>query len=157
MFGSRYTNQAQQQDIGFTVDTWLGTEDINPEIREKGVAALEEKGFCLMKGALTKEEVRRVQEILHIDISTTSPTSIAIDQTDKNVQQDRFTVGRMHSLLRGSSYDDKLRWFHKAWMPIVSQYMNQFNKDGSRMPFVSEVQIVLFFYIPSLVRSSLSV
>ena len=88
-----------------------------------------------------------MQDILHIDISTTSPTSIAIQQTDQNVQQDRFTVGRMHSLLRGSSYDDKMRWFHKAWMPIVSQYMSKFNEDGSRMPFVSEVQIVRFQFL----------
>ena len=57
MFGSRYTFQAQKQDIGFTVDPWLGREDVQPETCEKAVAALDEKGFCLMKGALSPDEV----------------------------------------------------------------------------------------------------
>jgi len=142
-FGSRSSHDAAGIDIGCTVPLYVLDSNapvLSVSAREAAVANLQENGLCLLKNAVESTVVERAREALQLDMTRATHTGQALKKQDPNVWMSRFTTGRLHCLLRGTTVEDLLAGWQTAWLPVVHEYMA--TPTGKRL-FLSEIQLIV--------------
>ncbi|PFH34341.1 Phytanoyl-CoA dioxygenase (PhyH) superfamily protein [Besnoitia besnoiti] len=97
---------------------FLGTHEI-----QKAKENLREFGVCILRGALTRQQLEVLRQTLHSDEAMALTSAMAMQEDDPNVWCTRPTTGRLHCLLRGTLLETPLAEVQRVWMPLVFAYM----------------------------------
>jgi len=117
-FGSRSSHDAAGIDIGSTVPLYTldgGVQVLSESARKAAIKNLQESGLCLLKNAVDTGLLERTREALQLDMTRATHTGQALKKQDPNVWMSRFTTGRLHCLLRGTTVEDFLHSWQTAW------------------------------------------
>mmetsp|Transcript_122615 Transcript_122615/g.281060 ORF Transcript_122615/g.281060 Transcript_122615/m.281060 type:complete len:329 (-) Transcript_122615:3-989(-) len=142
-FGSRSSHDAAGIDIGSTVPLYTldgGVQVLSESARKAAIKNLQESGLCLLKNAVDTGLLERTREALQLDMTRATHTGQALKKQDPNVWMSRFTTGRLHCLLRGTTVEDFLHSWQTAWLPVVHEYLS--TPTGKRL-FLSEIQLIV--------------
>lgn len=160
VFGRRLTSDAQGNDIGSQVPTYLskpepGMPGVPPlpwraEDREHAAEALERWGCCLVRGCMSPESVENVRKEFGLGAGFEGRRATDVGQwllaRDPNVSMGRYTFGRLHCVLRGSpALELHCSSVHSAVAPLVHEAFRRSStaeNEGERI-FLSEAQLVI--------------
>jgi len=148
--------RADGADVGTdTTSSSTGLRGLSPKTVEDAFFNLRKFGMCVINQGLTTEQVKEINARLHLN-GTSAPLDKILEQ-DANVASGRPTRGRMHCILRGTSFQDGLVEYQRLWMPIIYSALptTLATPDSPDTPhrhgasnsvdrlFVSEIQLVV--------------
>jgi len=118
-----------------------------PHEREGAASCLHTWGCVLLRGALTDKDVASLRDAFGLGVGSTARKAGEVGRLlqgiDPNIQMGRYTVGRLHCLLRGSQTFEPLALaVHTALAPLVYAYFRNAG-GGNHRCFLSEAQLVV--------------
>ncbi|KAK1443582.1 hypothetical protein BgAZ_204580 [Babesia gibsoni] len=100
-------------------------EDLRPqrfftlETLDKIDQQLSKYGLAVVRNVFDKSEIREIRKALHLKSSLARDGIFKIIEDDANVSAMKYTRGRIHCMLRGTSFDRMLQPLQRFWIPIV--------------------------------------
>ncbi|EKX74097.1 conserved hypothetical protein [Theileria equi strain WA] len=114
-------------DISYIPDQIPSTESlysINQSLVTHGVA--------VVRKVFTREQIKQIKKMLHIKTTLARETAFKILEVDPNVSAMKYSRGRIHCILRGTSFNELISPLQAFWMPIV-YYNMKTNRYNLRM------------------------
>eukprot|EP00397_Hematodinium_sp_SG-2012_P047413 GEMP01053916.1.p1 GENE.GEMP01053916.1~~GEMP01053916.1.p1 ORF type:complete len:423 (+),score=103.86 GEMP01053916.1:49-1269(+) len=146
-FGRRITHNAQGVDIGTPVEPYFEHAAIDNELRTKVADALDTYGACFLKHALPADVVADIREHLLLQPDTRYKPARELAQRmldkDPNVSSNRYTLGRLHCLLRGSIFESTLQHVHTPFLPFVYDFFGESLPPREERLAMSEMQLII--------------
>ncbi|KAK1936006.1 hypothetical protein X943_000908 [Babesia divergens] len=96
---------------------------------------LKKYGIAVIRNVFDKGDIQEIRHALHLKSSLARDAVFKIIETDPNVSALKYTRGRIHCMLRGTSFDRLLAPLQRFWIPVVYYTLG-------RSVYISNIQLI---------------